>query len=130
MGRDTLPDATLTQRFSYQSQFKVAQVTKPAMDKFGVMGAGCTGKVIALYERNPQSAKTCVSGNTGARRAAANDEQIKRLIGEAGEITAHGILGKRRPKLVSSDHIVNRMRSTRAGGCSEKVLDEEERKRG
>ncbi len=89
MRGNALPDPPFLQRVADEAELQISKIAQAAMHQLGIVRTGCAGKIAALDERHLQSAQARVSGDTRACDAAADNEQVKLFVGEAGEIAVH-----------------------------------------
>jgi len=86
MGRDLLDQQTsLLQRLAYQLDVELLQIAQTAMDQFAGT-AGRSGRPVPLLDHgDPQPAARSVKGDAAAGGAAADDEHVEEVGGEALE---------------------------------------------
>ena len=75
----------LVERLVDEADVALLQVAQAAVDELGALRRRAAGEVVALDERRAQAPRGGVEGDAGAGDAAADDEHVERLGGEALE---------------------------------------------
>ncbi len=93
-GSDAAQDAPLGAGIKDQAEFAVFQVADAAVDQAGGAATGADGEVAPLHQRGTEAAHRGIPRNRRAGDAPADDQDVKGLIGETGQVFFAGGYGK------------------------------------
>jgi len=68
---------------------RLCRIAQTAVNQFGIMRAGCMRKIVALDQRDRESAQARIPRDCGARDSSADDEKIEDLVRKPVQIPAH-----------------------------------------
>src|SRR5207248_4063135 len=86
VGGETEEPLSFGQRLVDEAELLLLEVAQPAVDELGGAGRRPGGEVTPFHKGRPQTPARGVEGDAGTGDAAANDEQVEGLGGEAVEV--------------------------------------------